>query len=73
MSSVHPVKVVLSSNPPLDDANARIRAIVNPPAACMLCYYERGEFSPPGTTATLCDRHRKELETRSDALKSGRR
>lgn len=71
MSSVRPVTVDLSSAAPLDGANARIRAIANPPGACVLCYHERGQACPPNTTVQLCERHRREMEAHSAQLREG--
>lgn len=75
MSSVHPLTLAVSSSQaqpiPVDDGSAAIRAIVNPPSACPVCWIQSNHRPLPGSyTTRICSQHEAEMRARSDALKS---
>lgn len=73
MPSIAPVVLAVSSEnqTELSDADARIRAIINPPAACPVCWIEEHHYPPPSThTTRICPTHAAEMWARSETHKS---
>lgn len=72
-TSIAPVVLALSSDgqPEISDADARIRAIANPPAACPACWAEQyGRPLPGNYTTAICPIHAAAMWAVSESRKS---